>query len=123
MIEQDVYNDIITSLKEHLDGCSDMINAVITPYDSYFNNNGEMKETKKGFQVNIVIGTFFLSARRLTEVIAEIFTELLGWMKEWDSQIHFSEFKLAPISGNNSRIEYTLYFDDILTSAKKMLLR
>ena len=123
MLSLERYEKIIQSLACHFDSCSDVVNAEITRYDDYFTKTGRFDSRKKGFVINVVVSLYNLSGERSIKILADVFSRLEKWTKEWEKEIYFTETNIQPISGNNYRLEIEIYFDDLTESVKKLLLR
>lgn len=123
MLTEEKYNEIISNLALHLNDCSDVVNANLIPYDSYFTSTGKWDSRKKGFKTHVTIGLYNLSGERAVKIIADTFTKLDVWLKEWNKSIFFSDYTIVNVAAGNPRLEFQLYFDDLTTSAKKLLLR
>lgn len=123
MLTEEKYNLIIKDLAEHLKDCSDVVNAKIIPYESYFTKTNKWDSRKKGFKTHIMIGLYNLSGERAVKIMADTFTRLTTWTKEWEKEIFFSDYHMESVGGGNARLDIEIYFDDLTESAKKLLLR
>ena len=123
MLEKEKYSEIIESLKEHLKECSDVVNAQFAPYDSHFTTTGKWDSRKKGFEVKVMLGLNYLSGERVVRVMADTFSHLNDWTNRWEKELCFTDFSIDSVGGGNARLEIDIYFDDLTTSAKKLLLR
>ena len=123
MLEEEKYNQVISSLKNIMQNASDMINATIIPYYSYFTSTGKWDSRKKGFVITIIVSNNYLSPKTVTKIMTDAFSRVNNWMEEWEDEIAFLDYKLISTSGENSRMEFQIVFDDIVDSAKRLLLR
>lgn len=123
MLPEEKYTKIINSLAEHLENCSDVVNAGIIPYSSYFTKTDKWDSRKKGFKTHIMIGLYNLSGERAIRIMADTFQRLNEWTKEWEKEIFFSEYEMNSVGGANARLDIEIYFDDLTESVKKLLLR
>jgi hypothetical protein len=123
MLTEEKYEEIIRSLASHLKDCSDVINAEIIPFHTYYTKTGKWDSRKKGYKTHIMIGLYNLSGERAVRIMADTFRRLSEWTKEWEKEIFFSEYTMDSIGGSNSRLDVEIYFDDLTESAKKLLLR
>lgn len=123
MLTEERYTKIIESLKSHLKDCSDVVNAKLVPYDTYFTKTGKWDSRKKGFRTHIMIGLYNLSGERAVKIMADTFARLTEWTKEWEQDIFFSDYNMEPVGGGSARLDIEIYFDDLTESAKKLLLR
>lgn len=123
MLEEEKYNQAIHSLQKILTDASDMINAEIIPYNNYFTSTGKWDSRKPGFMITFIISNVYLSPRKVTSIMADGFNRIDNWMEEWSDKLAFLEYKLSTVGGENSRMELKIIFDDIVDSAKRLLLR
>lgn len=123
MIEKEKYYEILDSLGKHLNNASDLVNVVTIPYDDYFTSTGKMDSRKGGFAITLYISHSFVSPRKFVSIISDTFSRIDDWMEEWSDSIAFLDYKASSVGGDNPRIELKIVFDDMVESAKRLLLR
>lgn len=123
MLDEIIYYEIMDSLSMALKDASDMVNVKTNLYSDYFTSTNKWDSKKNGFNITFIISHAYLSPRKMTHILADTFYKIDNWMEEWEDRLAFLEYYIKPISGENSRIELKFVFDNIIDSAKKLLLR
>ena len=123
MLTEEKYLEVIESLNENLTECSDVVNAQIASYGSHFTSTGKWDNRKKGFEIKIMLGLNYLSGERIVNVMSNTFSHLNEWTNAWRREICFTDFSMDSVGGGNARLELNIFFDDLTSSVKKLLLR
>jgi hypothetical protein len=122
MISKEKYEEVLASLSEKMQDCSDAVAITALPYEDFLTSKGDINMKKNGFSVKIEVSYFNIRARRFVKIMTDTFSRLDTWMDDFED-IHFYSSKSQPISGTTARFEFEVKFDDVTDAAKRLLMK
>lgn len=122
MIEKEYYEEILLSLKDVISNTSDLLSIEADDYSTFITSNGKMDSRKKSFSVRFVLVTHNIQAIRLSEIMRDTFERILEWMNSFED-IYFTIHEFKSIGGQSPRLEFDVYFDNLVDISKRMLIK
>ena len=122
MIAKEKYEEVLASLSDKMQDCSDAVSITVLPYEASLTSKGDINLKKNGCSVKIEVSYYNIRARRFVKIMTDTFSRIDAWMSDFED-IHFYSSKSQPISGTTARFEFEVKFDDITESAKRLLMK
>ena len=124
MLDLKIYQNILLSLYDKMEGSSDAVSIDSLPYDVFVSKDGtKLDSRRQSFTVAIRVSFFGIRTPRMIEIIADTFGRIREWIEQWSGDICFMNHTIKSVSGENSRMEIIILFDKASDFALKLLRR